>query len=220
MELINQFIDFVLHMDKYLLVIVSDYHQWFYLILFAIIFLECGCVLTPFLPGDSLLFATGAIIALPGIGLELYYCIAFLVTAAILGFYINYEVGKYIGHKILERNFKYFNSKHLEKTHEFYEKYGASAIIIARFLPFIRTFAPFVAGLALMNKKKFVLYTIIGGLIWIGSVTLSGYFLGNVPVVKNNFSLVIIGIIIVSAIPALSQVLIYQWAKYRKKNTN
>ena len=160
MELINILIDFVLHMDKHLLVMVNDYHQWIYLILFAVVFLECGCVLTPFLPGDSLLFATGALIALPGIGLELSYCITFLIIAAILGFYINYEVGKYTGQKILEKNFKYFNKTHLEKAHEFYEKYGTSAIIIARFLPFIRTFVPFIAGMALMNKKKYILYNI------------------------------------------------------------
>lgn len=220
MEIINWFIDFVLHMDKHLLGIVNDYHQWVYLMLFVIILLESGCVLTPILPGDSLLFTTGALMALPDMELKLQYCLLLLIVAAIFGFYANYEIGKIIGQKILKKNFKYFNQNHLSKTHEFYEKYGASAIMISRFLPFIRTYVPFVAGVALMDKKQFMIFNILGGIIWIGSVMLLGYFLGNVPVIKNNFSIVVIGIIIVSAIPALSKVVSHYWEKAKSKKIN
>lgn len=201
MEIINWLFDFVFHMDTHLTQMVSDYHYWVYLLLFMIVLFESGCVLTPFLPGDSLLFATGAVMALPDVTLSVWVCMAILIFAAIVGFYINFEIGGYIGHRILEKNYKYFNRTHLEKTHEFYEKYGAFAILISRFLPFIRTYVPFVAGIALMDRKKFMFYNVLGGIIWIGSVVMAGYFLGNIPIVKNNFSLVILGIIIASAIP-------------------
>ncbi|MBI4349834.1 MAG: DedA family protein [Elusimicrobia bacterium] len=192
----------LLHLDKYLGGVIQDYGAWTYLILFLIIFCETGLVVTPILPGDSLLFAIGTFC---GLGyLDLYLTLGLLSVAAILGDTVNYGVGKYIGPKVFHyENSRIFRKEYLRKTHAFYEKYGGKTIIIARFVPIVRTFAPFVAGVGAMTYGKFLAYNVAGGLLWVFSVTLAGYFFGNIPVVKNNFTAVILGIIFVSVLPGL-----------------
>lgn len=206
MELIKQFLDLILHLDKHLVDLVKDYQSWTYGILFLIIFAETGLVVTPFLPGDSLLFAIGAL-ASKG-ELNVFLVVVLLSIAAILGDTVNYWIGKLVGPKVFtSESSRWLNRKHLERTHEFYEKYGGKTIIIARFMPIIRTFAPFVAGIGNMNYGKFLLYNVVGGIIWIAGFTYAGYFFGEIPIVKRNFTLVIFGIIIVSVMPAVIEVL-------------
>lgn len=201
MELLKNFIDLILHIDKHLVELVSQYQSWTYAILFLIIFCETGLVVMPLLPGDSLLFAVGAI-ASKG-DLNVFLVVVLLSIAAIIGDTVNYWVGKIIGPKVFSsENSRWLNRKHLERTHEFYEKYGGKTIIIARFMPIIRTFAPFVAGIGKMNYGKFLLYNVIGGILWIALFTYAGYFFGEIPVVKRNFTLVIFAIIIISVLPA------------------
>jgi len=192
----------LLHLDKYLGAVIQDYGAWTYLILFLIIFCETGLVVTPILPGDSLLFAIGTFC---GLGyLDLPLTLALLAAAAILGDTVNYAVGKYIGPKVFHyENSRIFKKEYLRKTHAFYEKYGGKTIIIARFVPIVRTFAPFVAGVGAMTYGKFLAYNVIGGLLWVFSITLAGYFFGNIPAVKNNFTAVIMGIIVVSVLPGV-----------------
>jgi membrane-associated protein len=195
-------IDVLLHLDKYLSVIIQNYGLGTYMILFLIIFFETGLVVTPFLPGDSLLFAAGAFAALGS--LDIKFLLLIVGIAAVLGDTVNYTIGKTIGHKIYEmENVKFIKKEHLLKARDFYEKYGAVTIIIARFIPIIRTFAPFVAGVGEMRYMKFLSYNIIGGLTWAALVTLVGYYFGNLPVVKHNFSLVIFAIIFISILPAV-----------------
>src|SRR6187455_2267806 len=167
MELISWFIDLVLHLDKHLTELVANYHLWVYAIIFIIVFCETGLVVTPFLPGDSLLFATGAIIAMPGSALNIFVMGLVVVTAAILGDTTNYHIGKYIGHQVFKKEHRFIKKKHLLKTQGFYEKHGGKTIIYARFIPIIRTFAPFVAGVGIMNYGKFITYNIVGGLLWV-----------------------------------------------------
>lgn len=202
-DLIAFLIDFILHIDEHLFEIVQDYRYWTYLILFLIVFCETGLVVTPFLPGDSLLFAAGALAAQPETGLNVFALMVLLIIAAYLGDTVNYYIGRYIGPKVFERNFRFLNKSHLDKTHAFYEKHGGKTIIFARFLPIIRTFAPFVAGVGFMDYRKFTSYNIIGGIFWVVSFLLLGYFFGNLPAVKENFTLVILGIIVVSVIPVI-----------------
>src|SRR5262245_1157486 len=206
MELIKDFIDFILHLDKHLVELVSHYGTFSYAILFAIIFCETGLVVTPFLPGDSLLFAIGTFAALGSLDLGL--TLILLSLAAILGDAVNYAVGYRLGPRVFkwERS-RFFNPEHLERTHRFYERHGAKTIVIARFVPIIRTFAPFVAGIGRMTYARFAAYNIAGGIGWIASLTLAGYLFGNIPVVRNNFSLVIFAIIAISILPALVEVL-------------
>lgn len=196
----------LLHLDKYLGAVIQDYGAWTYLILFLIIFCETGLVVTPILPGDSLLFAIGAFC---GLGyLDLGLTLALLCAAAILGDTVNYAVGKFIGPKVFHyENSRIFRKEYLQKTHAFYEKYGGKTIIIARFVPIVRTFAPFVAGVGAMTYGKFLAYNVIGGLLWVLSITLAGYFFGNIPAVKNNFTAVIMGIIFVSILPGVIEYL-------------
>lgn len=202
MNFIKYGIDVLLHLDKYLSVIIQNYGLGTYMILFLIIFFETGLVVTPFLPGDSLLFAAGAFAALGS--LDIKFLLLIVGVAAILGDTVNYSIGKTIGHKIYEmENVKFIKKEHLLKARDFYEKYGAVTIIIARFIPIIRTFAPFVAGVGEMRYMKFISYNIIGGLTWAALVTLVGYYFGNLPVVKHNFSLVIFAIIFISILPAV-----------------
>lgn len=201
MEVIKQLIDFILHIDRHLFDIVSEYHGWTYLILFAIVFLETGVVVTPFLPGDSLLFAAGAIAANPATGLNVFAVILLLIISAIAGDTLNYAIGKFIGPKVFLKDYKLLKRSHLEKTQAFYDKHGGKTIIIARFIPIIRTFAPFVAGVGSMNYKRFISYNIVGGIAWVVIFTLLGYFFGNLPVVKKNFTLVIFAIIFLSITP-------------------
>lgn len=214
MELIKHLIDLVLHLDKHLIELVNQYQSWTYVILFLIIFCETGLVVTPFLPGDSLLFAVGAI-ASKG-ELNVFLVVVLLSIAAIIGDTVNYWTGKIIGPKVFtSESSRWLNRKHLERTHEFYEKYGGKTIIIARFMPIIRTFAPFVAGIGKMSYGKFLLYNIIGGILWIGLFTYAGFFFGEIPIVKRNFTLVIIGIIFVSVLPAVIE---YWRARREAKN--
>lgn len=202
MDIIRQAIDFVLHIDKYLDGIAAEYGLLTYGILFLIIFAETGLVVTPFLPGDSLLFAIGAIAA-RGI-LDIFTIIALLIVAAILGDTVNYWVGHLLKDKVLGGDkIRFINPKHIEKTHEFYEKYGGKTIIIGRFIPIVRTFAPFVAGVGTMEYKQFITYNVIGGFLWIISFTVLGFFFGNMPIVKKHFTLVIFAIIILSILPAV-----------------
>jgi len=213
MELIKKFIDLVLHLDRHLDAMIQTLGPWLYVILFLIIFCETGLVVTPILPGDSLLFAVGALSARPD-GLNMALALALLSTAAILGDTVNYWIGAYAGPKVFHRKeSRWFNPKHLERTHAFYEKYGGKTIIIARFVPIIRTFAPFVAGIGRMTYSRFLIYNVSGGLLWVGLCVLAGYFFGNWPVVKENFSLVMIAIIIVSVIPVVVEYLRHHFSK-------
>ena len=202
MEYITQFIELFLHLDKSLSTVIQTYGSTTYIILFLVILCETGLVVLPFLPGDSLLFAAGAFAAKGDINIATLFMI--LCVAAILGDSINYEVGRLIGPRIAQREkSRYVNKEHIDKTHQFYEKYGAKTIIIARFIPIIRTFAPFVAGLGTMSYKKFLQYNVIGGVAWVAICLFAGYLFGNIPLVKQNFTAVIFAIIIVSILPAV-----------------
>jgi membrane-associated protein len=207
LELIKTIIDFILHIDQHLVDIVSNYKTWTYLILFIIIFAETGFVVTPFLPGDSLLFAAGAIIAKPESNLSIVLTCLLLIVAAILGDLVNYHIGKYIGPKAFSGRYRLLKKEYLEKTQQFYNKHGGKTIIYARFIPIIRTFAPFVAGIGTMSYLRFAAYNVVGGIAWVVSFLLLGYFFGGLPVVKDNFTYVIFGIIIVSVLPPLFEVI-------------
>jgi membrane-associated protein len=213
MSLIRDLIDFVLHIDRHLDVIITTYGVWTYALVFGIVFCETGFVVTPFLPGDSLLFALGAFAARGSLDLALV--LGLLATAAIAGDTVNYWIGATIGPKVFHReNVRFLNRRHLERTHEFYERHGGKTIIIARFVPIIRTFAPFVAGIGKMTYPRFLAYNVVGGLAWVFLFVLGGYFFGNIPVVKRNFSLVIIAIIVISVIPVVVEYL-RQWKAAR-----
>ena len=199
---IAQLIDIFLHLDKHLETVVSQYGVWVYALLFAIIFVETGVVVMPFLPGDSLLFVCGALAAVGGLSLPLL--IALLITAAVLGDALNYSIGRHIGPRVwtFEQS-RWFNRRAFERANAFYEKHGAITIIVARFLPFVRTCAPFVAGVAAMSYRKFALYNVVGGVIWVVSLTGLGYLIGNLPWVKAHFSWVALALIVVPALPAI-----------------
>ena len=207
MEAIQAIIDFILHIDKHLLAIVSDYKTWTYLILFLIIFAETGLVVTPFLPGDSLLFAAGAIIANPESGLNIVLMIVILIVAAILGDLVNFHIGDYIGPRAFSGKYKFLKKEYLEKTQAFYNKHGGKTIIYARFIPIIRTFAPFVAGVGTMPYGRFAMYNVIGAVVWVSSFLLLGYFFGGIPIIKSNFTYVIFAIIILSVLPPFIELL-------------
>lgn len=202
MEFLLSFVDIILHLDQYLLVLTRDYGPWIYLILFLIIFCETGLVVMPFLPGDSLLFVAGAMSA-TGV-LEVQALTGLLILASFLGDNTNYWIGRYIGPRVFQRkNSRLLNPAHLELTHRFYEKHGGKAIILARFFPIIRTFAPFVAGVGSMDYRRFLPLSLVGGIVWVGSLVLAGYFFGNIPFLKQNLSLLIFGIIILSMLPGI-----------------
>lgn len=206
MELIKHLIDFILHLDKHLVELVAQFGGWTYGVLFLIIFCETGLVVTPILPGDSLLFAVGALAASGALNVFLIFVL--LSIAAILGDTVNYWVGYVVGPRIFaSTGSRWLNRKHLERTHEFYEKYGGKTIIIARFIPIVRTFAPFVAGIGRMTYWKFLLYNVVGGIVWIGIFVYAGYFFGNIPIVKANFGLVVVAIIFISLLPAVIEYL-------------
>jgi membrane-associated protein len=205
MELVTLFIDIVLNLDDHLQALVAAYGAWIYLILFLIIFCETGLVVTPFLPGDSLLFVAGAVAAAGG--MDIHLLVVLLIIAAILGDAVNYAVGHYIGPRMFNHNeSRWLNPKHLKRAHDFYEKYGGKTIIIARFVPIVRTYAPFIAGAASMTYAKFALFNVTGAVIWVTSLGYAGYFFGNLPIIKDNLKLVIIAIIILSILPGIIEI--------------
>lgn len=212
----HSFIDFFLHLDKNLADILLQYQTSTYFILALIIFCETGLVATPFLPGDSLLFAAGMLTASTGI-LDIKILIPLLILAALFGDNVNYFVGKFIGEKVFDIPFlkKIIKREYLDKTHEFYEKHGGKTIIIARFVPIVRTFAPFAAGLGQMTYSRYILFCISGAVLWVTSISLAGYFFGNIPIVKNNFEKVVLGIIFISVLPIIISVI---KESLRKKN--
>lgn len=207
MEFIAYLIDFILHIDKHLSEIIRDYQVWTYLILFIIIFAETGFVVTPFLPGDSLLFAAGALIASGDTGLNIYLLALLLFVAAVLGDTVNYEIGKYYGAKAFSGKIKFLKKEYLVQTQNFFVKHGGKTIIYARFVPIVRTFAPFVAGIGEMAYKRFVSFNVIGAFLWIGIFLSLGYVFGNLAFIQKNFSLVILAIIVISVLPAVIEVL-------------
>ena len=205
-------IDFILHIDQHLIELAQTYGLWIYAILFLIVFCETGLVVTPFLPGDSLLFAAGAVAALGG--MNVHMAAALLLAAAVIGDAANFAIGKYFGEKLFAKpDSRVFKREYLDKTHAFYEKYGGKTIILARFVPIVRTFAPFVAGMGDMHYGRFIRYNVIGALMWVGLLTYAGYFFGELPVVKNNFGLVVIGIIAVSVLPMAVEIAKAKWGK-------
>jgi membrane-associated protein len=198
-ELIRELIDFFLHLDEHLSQLISRYGTGTHLILFLIVFCETGLVITPFLPGDSLLFAAGTFAALGALDLRLL--IVLLIVAAIIGDTVNYWVGSYVGPRAFSGNVRFLKKEYLDRTHAFYEKHGGKTIILARFIPIIRTFAPFVAGVGAMSYPKFLTYNVVGAVIWVVLFVLGGYFFGNIPTVRQNFTLVILAIIVISVLP-------------------
>lgn len=212
MELLHWFTDFILHLDVHLGQIIQEYGVWTYLILFLIIFCETGLVVAPFLPGDSLLFAAGAFAAIGAFHVEQLWLV--LCAAAIMGDSTNYWIGRFIGPKVFQKeSSKLLNKKHLDRTHAFYEKHGGKTVIIARFMPIIRTFAPFVAGIGAMRYLRFLTFSVFGTFLWISTFVFAGYFFGNIPFVKNNFTLVVFAIIGTSVIP-----LFLQWWKHKRRS--
>jgi membrane-associated protein len=209
MDLLKQLIDVFLHLDKHLAEVVREYGAWTNTLLFVIVFCETGLVVTPFLPGDSLLFTAGALAALGDLNVALVFLL--LSLAAVLGDSANYAIGKKIGPRAFDGTIRFLKQEHLRKTEAFYEKHGKKTIILARFVPIVRTFAPFVAGVGSMTYGTFLAYNVVGGVLWVAICVFSGYFFGNIPVVRKNFSLVVLAIIGISVLP-----LVWEWAKARK----
>ena len=207
-----QLVDFILHVDRYLGAFVAQYGAWVYALLFLIVFVETGVVVMPFLPGDSLLFVVGA---LAGAGLISYpLAVAVLLVAAILGDQCNYSIGRYFGPKVFQwEDSRFFNRKAFDRAHQFYERYGGVTVILARFMPFIRTFVPFVAGVAEMTRSKFTAYNVVGALIWVVGLTAAGYWFGNLPWIQQNLTLVIVAIIVISLLPVF-----IGWLQHRKSS--
>ncbi len=213
MEYIQFLIDFILHIDVHLAELVANYGAWVYGILFLIIFCETGLVVTPFLPGDSLLFVAGALCSLPTNNIEVHIIALLLMAAAILGDSSNYLIGKYLGEKLFSNpDSKIFKQSYLEKTHQFYEKHGGKTIILARFVPIVRTFAPFVAGMGHMHYRRFMSYNVVGGIVWVCLFLYAGYFFGQLDVVQKNLKLLMVAIIVVSVLPGVIEV----WKEKRK----
>ncbi len=212
MDFIMQIVDFILHVDKYLDMIIAAVGNWTYVVLFIIVFIETGLVVTPFLPGDSLLFAAGAFAARGAFDVILLY--ALMAVAAVLGDTANYWIGHFIGPRVFTTKSRLFKKEYLDRTQAFYEKHGGKTIFLARFIPIIRTFAPFVAGVGKMTYGHFITYNIVGGIVWTAIFIFGGYFFGNLPFVEKNFSLVIIAIIVISVLPA-----VYEAIKNRRQPT-
>ncbi len=216
MEFLQQILDFVLHIDKHLLEICTQYGAWVYAILFVVIFCETGFVVTPFLPGDSLLFAAGSLAAIGA--LNPWVASGLLIAAAFAGDTANYWIGHYVGPKVFHKeNVRFLNKEYLNRTHAFYERHGGKTIVIARFLPIIRTFAPFVAGIGSMTYARFMLYNLSGGILWVLLFIFGGYFFGNIPVVRNNFSIVILALVIIPGIPAAIEFTRHLADRWKKK---
>ncbi len=206
-------INFILHIDKFLALFATNLGAWTYVLVFIVIFVETGLVIMPFLPGDSLLFASGALSASTGV-LNIFVLFAVFCSAAIIGDSVNYAIGKRLGVRAYKINNRVIKKEYLEKAQRFYKKHGGKAIILSRFVPIVRTFAPFIAGIGEMEYKKFLLYNIVGGIGWVSLFLLSGFLFGNVPVVKNNFEIVIVVIILISIVP-----MVYEYIKHKRSNT-
>ena len=201
-------VDFILHIDQHMIEMVRNYHAWTYAILFVIIFCETGLVVTPFLPGDSLLFVAGAIAAQPDMPLEVHLLVLIVFVAAVAGDSSNYAIGHFFGRKLFSNpNSKIFKQSYLEKTHEFYKKYGGKTIVLARFVPIVRTFAPFVAGMGKMHYTWFMTYNLVGGALWVAIFCYAGYLFGDLPFVQQNLKILIVAIIVISVLPAVIEVL-------------
>jgi membrane-associated protein len=205
MDWLKDLLHTVLHLDDVLPQWAAEYGVWIYAILFLIVFCETGLVVTPFLPGDSLLFAAGAVAATAPDHLNVHFVVFLLIIAAIIGDGVNYHIGHWLGDRVRNGN-RFIKKKHLDRTHEFYEKYGPKTIIIARFVPIVRTFAPFVAGIGRMSYRQFLIYNVLGAVLWVVSLTYAGYALGNVPFVKKNFEIIVLAIIFISILPAVFEV--------------
>ncbi len=209
MDWIKSAIDLFLHVDKHLGELIAAYHAWTYLILFVVIFCETGLVVTPFLPGDSLLFAAGSLATKGDMNPVVLFAV--LSVAAILGDTVNYWIGHYIGPKAFSGHYRFLKKEHLERTHKFFERYGGKTIIMARFVPIVRTFAPFVAGVGAMNYAKFIVYNIVGGLMWVGLFVFGGYWLSEVEYVKTHFSVIVVAIIVISVLPMVFEFVRAKW---------
>ncbi|MBL8489069.1 MAG: DedA family protein [Rhodocyclaceae bacterium] len=206
MDFIAQFIDIVLHLDKYLAVLLAEYGTWVYAILFMIVFCETGLVVTPFLPGDSLLFVAGTLAATvgPEVGFDIWILIAVLMAAAVLGDNTNYWIGRWVGPRVFHwESSRFFNRAAFDKTHAFYERHGGKTMVVARFLPLVRTFAPFVAGVGAMDYRRYFAFDLLGAVLWVFSMTLGGYWFGNIPIIRQNLSLLVVGIIGLSLVPVV-----------------
>ncbi len=202
MDLIAGLLDLVVHLDQHLRALAQDYGNWIYVLLFLIVFLETGLVVTPFLPGDSLLFVAGTVAAAGE--LHVHGLVLLLIAAAVIGDSANYAVGRYLGPRVFRfEDSRFFKRAYLERTHAFFERHGGKTIVIARFVPIIRTYAPFVAGVGAMSYRPFLLFNVTGAILWVVSLTYAGYFFGNLPVVKDNLTLVIVGIIVLSIMPGI-----------------
>ncbi|MBP9643418.1 DedA family protein [Budvicia aquatica] len=220
MEYITFLIDFILHIDVHLAQIFADYGIWVYAILFLILFCETGLVVTPFLPGDSLLFVAGALSALPTNDINVHLMIVLMLIAAILGDAVNYTIGRVFGESLFKNpDSKIFRKSYLDKTHQFYEKHGGKTIILARFVPIVRTFAPFVAGMGHMSYRRFAAYNVIGAFLWVLLFTYAGYIFGDLKIVQDNLKLLIVAIIIISILPGVIEVLRHRRAAAKNKNT-
>ncbi len=211
MDTLRYLLDLMLHLDKHLNQILQTFGGWTYALLFFVIFLETGFVVTPFLPGDSLLFAAGAFAALGDLNLALLFLL--LAGAAVLGDTVNYWVGHLLGERVYSGNLRFIKKEHLDRTHAFYEKHGGKAVVLGRFVPIVRTFVPFVAGVGAMTYPKFISYNVLGGLVWTGLFLAAGYFFGNIPIVKQHFTFVVLGIILVSVLP-----MVLEWWKQRRRH--
>lgn len=208
MDFIHFIIDFILHIDAHLAELVAEYGIWVYGILFLILFCETGLIVTPFLPGDSLLFVAGAIASLPTNDLNVHLMVVLMIVAAILGDAVNYTIGRLFGEKLFSNpNSKIFRRSYLDKTHAFYERHGGKTIILARFVPIVRTFAPFVAGMGHMSYRRFALYNVTGALVWVLLFTYAGYLFGNLPLIQENLKLLIVGIIVLSVLPGVIELI-------------
>ena len=210
MEILSDLLSFFLHIDQHLRELASQYGGWLYGILFLIVFCETGLVVTPFLPGDSLLFAAGSLTAMADSAMNIHTLFLLLTTAAILGDTVNYSIGHYLGERAY--NIKWIKKEYLDKTHAFFEKHGGITIFLARFVPIVRTFAPFVAGIGRMTYGYFISYNFIGGIVWVTLFTFAGYFFGNIPFIRKNFEFVIVAIILISVLP-----MVFEWLKARRE---
>jgi membrane-associated protein len=213
MDLLRQFLDVILHLQDHLYTLTRDNGPWVYAILFGIIFAETGLVVTPFLPGDSLIFAVGAVAANPQSGLNLWIAAAVMVVAAVLGDTVNYSIGRFAGQFLARRFPRIIRPEYLEKTHRFFETYGGKTVILARFVPIVRTFAPFVAGMGAMDYRRFMSFNVVGGIAWVVLILPAGWFLGQFEFVKKRFELIVLGIIFISLLP-----MVFEWWKVRRKS--